>query len=189
MRAGAWQLPPDTGMNRCHLLMCVHIMGLFTEYISHTDRVSFIFFLSNTSVFLSLSVTHTHTHTHNNSYQFSSPGGPGIPGWAETHSITHLAAHAKTEHHLRAGSLRAGPERWELQRAHTCKHTQTHTPSSPSSNESCWKNTDTTQRYKGCVILDFIQRYGCPCVLVLRWVLYNCWTALLSLSNKASKEK
>ena len=64
MRAGAWQLPPDTGMNRCHLLMCVHIMGLFTEYISHTDRVSFIFFLSNTSVFLSLSVTHTHTHTH-----------------------------------------------------------------------------------------------------------------------------
>lgn len=90
----------------------------------------------------------------NNSYEFSPPGGPGLPGRAETHSFTHLTTHAQTEHHLWAGSLRAGPERLvqhtQIQRAHTHTHAHTnkHTYTHRSGSRPFrWKHTQHIREY------------------------------------------
>lgn len=86
------------------------------------DSTVFFFLPLTLKTFLSVSpLPHTQTH----SYQFGPPGGSSIPGWAEAHSITHLAAHAQTEHHLRAGSLRAGSERWAISQSKG-EHKHTH---------------------------------------------------------------
>lgn len=91
---------------------------------------------------------------------------------------------------------------------HTNTQTQTHTPSFPSSNESCWKNTDTTQRYKVlywilsrdkgvlvylclagcCIIAEQLVRFWretftvCDSPLSVVWVHFHC-------QKKTNKEK
>lgn len=115
-RQQTWKrLPPDQRMSQCPFnpeSMCVFVsmrvwcIGCLTSMYTHTHTCwQFMTFLCSVCA-------------QKNSYEFSPPGGPGVPGRAETHPFTHLTTHAQTEHHLRAGSLRAGPER-------LVKHTDT----------------------------------------------------------------